>query len=183
MSVIRQILGKTHEYRIDTHQIFIDTKSAYDTIKSREPFAAMRELEIPNYLVRLVQVALDRVECRVRIVNDLSEPFRTQNGLLQGDALSCTPCNLALENVIRQSGINTRGTIFYKSVQILAYADDIDMIGRNEKPARKAYIAPKHAAEQMGLEINTTRTKYVRGSQDSTNSPNQSLVAEEDRSC
>jgi hypothetical protein len=44
-------------------------------------------------------------------------------------------------------------------VQILAYADDIDVIGQNEKSAREAYIALKHAAEQMGPKINITKTK------------------------
>jgi sorting nexin-29 len=68
----------------------------------------------------------------------------------------------------------------YKSVQILAYADDVDVIGRNGKSARDAYIALKHTAEQMGLKINITKTKYMRGSPDSTNSSNQSLVVEED---
>jgi hypothetical protein len=32
----------------------------------------------------------------------------------------------------------------------------------------------------MGLKINITKTKYMRGSPDSTNSPNQLLVAEGD---
>jgi hypothetical protein len=70
--------------------IFIDFKSAYGSINRRELFEAMRVLEIPNYLVRLLQVALDRVECSVRIGNDLLETFRTQNELWQDDALSCT---------------------------------------------------------------------------------------------
>jgi hypothetical protein len=53
--------------------IFIDFKSAYDSINRRELFETMRKLEIPNYLLRLLQVALDRVECRVRNGNDLSQ--------------------------------------------------------------------------------------------------------------
>jgi hypothetical protein len=158
MADLRKIKNKCTELTPIIYE-FTDFKSAYDTIKRRELFAAMRELEIPNYLVRLVQVAPDRVECRVRIGNELSEPLRTQNGLRQGDALSCTLFNLALEKVIRQSGINTRGTIFYKSVQILGYADDIDVTGRNEKPAREAYIELKQAAEQMGLKVNITKTE------------------------
>jgi sorting nexin-29 len=59
----------------------------------------------------------------------LSSPIITRNGVRQGDSLACLLFNVALEKV-KDAGINTRGTIFYKSVQILAFADDIDTIGR-----------------------------------------------------
>jgi len=35
---------------------------------------------------------------------------------------------MTLEKIIRDANINQRGNIFYKSVHILAYADDIDII-------------------------------------------------------
>jgi len=46
--------------------------------------------------------------------------------------LGCQKVNIALEKVIRDAAVNIRGTIFYKSLQILAYADDIDIIGRTQ---------------------------------------------------
>ena len=49
------------------------------------------------------------------------------NGVRQG-ALSCLLFTVALEKNIRDVGINTRRTIFNKSVQILAYVGDIDII-------------------------------------------------------
>jgi sorting nexin-29 len=51
----------------------------------------------------------------------------------QGDALACLLFNIALEKVIRDSGIQTTGSIFFNTVQIQAYADDIDLM---------AYIIP-----------------------------------------
>lgn len=39
--------------------------------------------------------------------------------------------NIILELVIRDSGLNTRGTIFNNAMQVLAYADKLDIIARN----------------------------------------------------
>jgi len=52
-------------------------------------------------------------------------------GLRQGDALSCMFFNLALEKVIRDSEIETEGTTYNKSTQILAYTNDIVTVGRS----------------------------------------------------
>jgi hypothetical protein len=67
----------------------------------------------------------------------------------------------ALEKIIRDANINQRGNIFYKSVHILAYADDIDIISRPLKYLQEAAIALERAARRMGLEINQAKIKYV----------------------
>jgi hypothetical protein len=46
------------------------------------------------------------------------------------DFLACLLFNTVLEKVITVGGINIRGTISYKSVQILKYARDTDVIIR-----------------------------------------------------
>ena len=69
----------------------------------------------------------------------------TKKGLRQGDSLACLLFNLALEKVVRKAGIQTSGTIFYKCVQLLAYADDIDIIARSQTTLKEAY----HLKEQL----------------------------------
>jgi hypothetical protein len=69
--------------------------------------------------------------------------------------------NIALEKIIRDANINQRGNIFYKSVQILAYADDTDIISRSPKSLQEATIALDRAARRMGLEINQAKTKHM----------------------
>jgi hypothetical protein len=83
------------------------------------------------------------------------------NGFRQGDELACTLFNIALEKIIRDANINQHGNIFYKSVQILAYADYIDIISRSLKSLQEATIALDRAARTMGLEINPAKTKYM----------------------
>ena len=64
---------------------------------------------------------------------------------------------------MRKAGIDTKGTIFTKSVQLLGFADDIDIIARNLTTVKKTYTRLKAEAIQMGLAMNTTKTKYMRG--------------------
>jgi sorting nexin-29 len=71
------------------------------------------------------------VRCRVKIHHNLPEQPDTSLGLKQGDALSYILFNLALEKVVRDSEIETKGTTYNKSTQILAYADDIVIVGRS----------------------------------------------------
>jgi hypothetical protein len=68
---------------------------------------------------------------------------------------------MALEKVIRDSDINLRETIFYKSVQILAYADGIDIIVRTQKAMKQAFTNLEKAAKKMHLQINQGKTKYM----------------------
>jgi sorting nexin-29 len=79
----------------------------------------------------------------------------------QGDALACILFNTALEKIMCDANINERGNIFYKSVQILAYADDIDIITRSPKSLQETTIALDRAARRMGLEIIQAKTKYM----------------------
>jgi hypothetical protein len=46
----------------------------------------------------------------VKIQNSLSEPFTTERGLRQGDALARMLFNIVLDKAIRDSGIEIRGT-------------------------------------------------------------------------
>jgi hypothetical protein len=78
----------------------------------------------------------------------LSSPIITRNGVRQGDSLACLLFNIALGKVVRDAGINTRGTTFYKSAQILAFADDIGIIGRTQKSMKEAFLNLEKAAKR-----------------------------------
>jgi hypothetical protein len=121
----------------------------------------MLELGMPPKSVRLTQAMMEGTTAKVNVQNELSESFRIRNGLRQGDVSACILFNIALEKIIRDANINQRSNICYKSVQILVYADDIDIISRSSKSLQEATIALDRAARRMGLEINQAETKYM----------------------
>ena len=48
-----------------------------------------------------------------------------------------------------------------KSVQLLAYTDDIDIIGRTKRDVTAAFSAIERESTKMGLAVNEGRTKYM----------------------
>jgi Reverse transcriptase (RNA-dependent DNA polymerase) len=72
----------------------------------------------------------------------------------------CSEDNVVLEIIVRRAKLQTNGTIFNGQTQILAYADDIDIIGRSQAAVRDAYLALEREANKEGLKINKSKTKY-----------------------
>jgi hypothetical protein len=91
------------------------------------------------------------VTCCVKIQNDCSESFETRQGLRQVDVLSTLLFNVVLEVIARRANLKTTGTIYNKETQLLAYADDIDIVGRSQSAVRNAYLALKEEAAKVGL--------------------------------
>ncbi|CAK1604104.1 unnamed protein product [Parnassius mnemosyne] len=163
---LRHILERTIEHNVNTHHLFVDFKAAYDNVHRSFLYQAMMEIGIPTKLVRLTKMILKNSQSVVRVQTNVSEPFRTNDGLRQGDALSCLLFNIALHKCIRDSKIETNGTIYHKSVQILGYADDLDVIGRSLPAMESAYLALEKSAVEAGLQVNMAKNKYLKASKD-----------------
>jgi hypothetical protein len=125
----------------------------------------MSELNFPTKVIRLTKATLTIVACCVKIQNDCSESFETRQGLRQGDVLSTLLFNVVLEVIVRRANLQTTGTIYNKETQILAYADDIDIVGRSQSAVRDAYLALEREAAKVGLKINEQKTKYMNAVQ------------------
>jgi hypothetical protein len=57
--------------------------------------------------------------------------------------------------------IQTTGTIYNKETQLLAYANNIDIVGRRQSAVRNAYLALEEEAAKVGLKINEQKIKYM----------------------
>jgi hypothetical protein len=84
---VRQILEKKWEYNGKLHQLFIDFKKAYDSVKREVLYNILLEYGIPKKLVRLIKMCLNETYSKVRVGNLLSDKFPIHNGLKQEDTL------------------------------------------------------------------------------------------------
>jgi deoxyribose-phosphate aldolase len=66
-----------------------------------------------------------------------------------------------LKVIVRRANLQTTSTIYNKETQLLAYADDIDIVGRSQSAVRDAYLALDREVAEVRLKINEKKTKYM----------------------
>jgi hypothetical protein len=94
---------KQREYNETLHELFIDFKKAYDSVRREVLYNILIEFGVPLKLVRLIKMCLKDTYSKVRIGKHLSDNYPIQNGLKQGDALSSLLFKVALEYAIRKA--------------------------------------------------------------------------------
>ena len=105
---------------------------------------------------------------RVRVGKNLSDMFPIRNGLKQGDSLSPLLFNFALEYAIRRVQVNKNGLKLNGTHQLLASADDVNILGGSIHTVKENAEALVVATKEIGLEVNADKTKYMVRSQEQT---------------
>jgi hypothetical protein len=143
------------------HQLCIDFKKAYDSVKREVLHNILLEFGIPMKLVRLIKMCLNEIYSKVCIGTLLSGKVPIQNGLKQGDALLPLLFNFVLEYAIRKVQENQIGLELNGTHQIFVYADDINLLGDSINKTKENIKILLKASRDVGLEINTEKTKYM----------------------
>ena len=119
---------------------------------------------VPKKLVRLIKMCLTETYCRVRVGKNLSDMFPIRNGLKQGDALLPLLFNFASEYAIRRVQMNQDDLKLNGTHQLLAYADDVNILGGSAHTVKENAEALVVATKEIRLEVN--ETKYMIMSRD-----------------
>lgn len=157
--VVRQTMEKCYEHNTDLHMLFVDFRQAFDSINKEKLYEYMDVMGIPQKLVRMIRITLKDVRAKVMVDGRIGNEFALYRGVRQGDALSATLFNLAINQVLQN--IRDTGNIVSKSKQISAYADDVVLTARNRRYLKEMFLEMEEEGKKIGLEVNDSKTKYM----------------------
>uniref|UniRef100_A0A8D9B4S3 Craniofacial development protein 2 n=1 Tax=Cacopsylla melanoneura TaxID=428564 RepID=A0A8D9B4S3_9HEMI len=158
--VVRQMMEKCYEYDIDLHILFIDFKQAFDSLDRQKLKQAMIELQVTPKMINLAMMTMNNSKALVKVDNTLGDPFDINAGVKQGDSLSTTLFIIALHKAIKP--IDQRGTIFTKTTQLCAYADDIGVIARTKERLVEIFKQIEENGKELGRVVNENKTMYMK---------------------
>jgi len=148
------------------HQLFIDFKKAYDSVRKAVLYNILIEFGIPMKLVRLIKMCLKEMCSRVQVGKNLSYMYSIRNSLKQGDVRSPLLFNFALEYAIRRVQAIQDGLKLNSTHQLLVYADDVNILGGSIHTIKKNAETLVVASKKTGLEVNADKSKYMVMSRD-----------------
>jgi ABC-type antimicrobial peptide transport system ATPase subunit len=139
----------------------MDFKKTYDSVRREVLYNILIEFGVPMKLVRLIKMCLNETYIKIGIGENVSESSSIQDGLKQGDALSPMLFNFAVEYDFRKVQENQVGLKLNVIHQLLAYADDVNLLGDNIDTIKKNPETLIDPSKEVGLEINVEKSKYM----------------------
>lgn len=172
INTLRIILEQSAEYNSPLYLVFVDFERAFDTIKREAIWSTLEDIGIPDMFISLIKELYRDAPCKARFKGQESKAFDVNIGVRQGCTLSPVLFLLVLDTVLQQTNIEASNGIQWhlnQRLHDLDYADDICLMSHTLDGIQQKLNRLQEYGIQVGLKINTTKTKSLRIATPNTN--------------
>ena len=148
--------------------VFLDVSKAFDSIGHDHLIRALKEVNMPKQLFKLICNLLKNNEININVGKNTSRNIEIKKGVGQGLPSSPTLFNLAINFILKHLSekevMNEFGYIIeegYPPLTAMAFADDIAFVAKNINAACQLCEMILNDFEQIGLEINIKKSMAV----------------------
>ena len=152
------LIARVHMYQEKIYITGIDMSSAFDTIK-REKLLEILSSFLNSDEIRMIRLLLSNTTLKIKLNNVNTEPFESNIGSPQGDALSGTLFNIYFEHALSnvRSFFNVDETLTFPQEAI--YADDADFITTDKQKQEDLKSHIKDILLEDNLKVNESKTE------------------------
>ena len=151
--ILKQTIEKHREGQKDIRVTIIDIDKAYDRVPREEIWRCMRERNVPEKYVKLIQDMYRGCKTKVRSAAGESDSFNVDVGLHQGSALS--PYLFLILMDVLTEGVR-------KEVpESMMFADDIVLCGGREVDITEYLDTWRKSLEERGMRLSRPRTQFM----------------------
>ena len=130
------IMEKAREFQKNIYFCFIDYTRAFDYVDHNKLWKILKEMGIPDHLIRLLRNLYAGQEATVRTGHGPTDWFQIGNGVCQGCILSPCLFNLYAEYIMRNAGLEEAQAgikIARRNINNLRYADDTKFMAESKE--------------------------------------------------
>ena len=162
---LRNILEQCNEWNAPLFVNFVDFEKAFDSIHRESLWSIMKFYGIPDKLIRMVKLLYETFECTVLEDGEESEWFRVTTGVKQGCTMSGFLFLLVIDFIMKRTTEREPTGIrwnFTTKLEDLDFADDLALLSSKHQDIQSKTQRLHINANQVGLKINTKKTKVIR---------------------
>jgi hypothetical protein len=128
--------------------LFVDFKTAFDAVNHTKLFEKLRQKRVPNHLIFAISKIYSSAKMRL---NQNHTPINLNSGVRQGSILSPHLFNIYIDSLIEQ-------LVGVGAFEVLAYADDIAIICRDEDELNKVIDTLDKWSSENDIMINKKKS-------------------------
>ncbi|XP_049779683.1 uncharacterized protein LOC126176566 [Schistocerca cancellata] len=121
----------------------------------------MAEWEIPDKLIKLTEICVTESNFRLTVQREFSKTFEVKTEVRQGDIISPSQSNLALNNTLKRVIPEYTGVTIGKKINVLAFTDDTMVIRKSMEDLEKMGTVLVVKAKKVSLSRNESKTKFL----------------------